>query len=79
MISKNRNYPKNAKNAWMFFQTERREEIKAQGLVGVQATTRLAEMWRTLSEEEKKPYQILADQDKKRFEAQARGGAEKVE
>jgi hypothetical protein len=50
-MSTKEDVPKRAKSAYMFFCGERRKE----------------RTWKDLSDEEKKPYQEMAEEDKKRF------------
>uniref|UniRef100_A0A6B2LIQ4 HMG box domain-containing protein n=1 Tax=Arcella intermedia TaxID=1963864 RepID=A0A6B2LIQ4_9EUKA len=67
---KDPNAPKPAANAYMLFQKERRAEIKSQN-PNLKAVTEIAkklgEMWRGMTEEEKKKYTKQAEQDKERF------------
>ncbi|KAL0036922.1 hypothetical protein WJX77_005063 [Trebouxia sp. C0004] len=57
-----------AKNAYMFFMADRRDAVKAEtpGISVGDIAKVIGEMWRGLSEEEKKPFQDLANADKDR-------------
>jgi len=62
--------PKGATNPYMCFQKERREQIKLDNpslkTLGTLAK-KMGEIWRGMSEDEKKPFVELAAKDKKRF------------
>jgi len=67
---KDPNAPKPATNAYMLFQKEKREEIKAQN-PGLRSVTEIAkkmgEIWRKMTDDDKKKYTKQADQDKERY------------
>jgi len=70
---KDPNAPKPATNPYMFFQNEKREQIKKDNpelkkLTDVAKKT--GAIWRAMTEEEKKPYKEQAAKDKKRFETE---------
>eukprot|EP00455_Lapot_gusevi_P021975 TRINITY_DN22924_c0_g1_i1.p1 TRINITY_DN22924_c0_g1~~TRINITY_DN22924_c0_g1_i1.p1 ORF type:complete len:316 (+),score=83.31 TRINITY_DN22924_c0_g1_i1:65-1012(+) len=55
--------------AYFAYCKEKREEVKAQyNLEGKEVTTKLGELWRKMTDEEKKPYEDLVKQDKERYE-----------
>lgn len=61
--------PKKAKNAYMFFANDKREEVKQANpdLKMKEVLSKLGEMWREMSAEEKKPYEDKAAEDKERY------------
>lgn len=67
---KDPNAPKGATNAYMMFSKEQREKLKNEGkkVSFGEAGKIIAEKWKSLAEDEKKPYQDAADKDKKRYE-----------
>ena len=74
--------PKGATNAFMVFSKEQREKFKAEGkkVTFAEAGKLIAERWKALSDDDKKPYQEAAEKDKKRHEKadsfKGRGGQE---
>ena len=52
--------PKHNQSAYVFFFKEMKKEMKGK--------TKINELWKNLSNEDKKPYQDMAEQDKKRFD-----------
>ena len=69
---KDPNAPKGAKNSFIFFCNEKRQEVKEENssLKATEITKKLGEMWKEEDEEEKKRYQKMAADDKKRYEAE---------
>jgi len=67
---KDPNAPKKPKNAFMFFANDKRESVKAKHpkFKTTEISTKLGEMWKSLSEAEKKPYEKQAENDKGRYE-----------
>jgi len=61
-------HPKSARNAWIFFQAEKRPEVKEQEDDSKEVSRILGKMWKELPEDEKKPYEKMAKKDKKRYE-----------
>ncbi|KAI8969286.1 high mobility group box domain-containing protein, partial [Mycotypha africana] len=67
---KDPNAPKRGLSAYMFFSQEKRAEVKADnpdasfGQIG----KLLGEKWKSMSDEDKKPYVAKAEADKKRYE-----------
>ena len=61
--------PKGAKNAFIFFCNEKRQEVKEENasLKATEITKKLGEMWKEEEDEEKKRYQKMAEDDKKRY------------
>lgn len=55
--------------AFIFFANEKRQQVKDLNpdLKLTDVTTKLADMWRKLSDTEKEPYQIMSEKDKERF------------
>ncbi len=64
--------PKQAKSAYIFFCTAKREEVKAANpeMSSKDITKELGKMWGELSEEEKVPFVKQHDEDKVRYEAE---------
>ena len=64
--------PKRARSAYIFFCGEKREEVTKKlvkdGKKKTDVMKKLGEMWRDLDDKEKKPYEKMAKEDKKRFE-----------
>jgi hypothetical protein len=62
--------PKAAKNAFIFFCAEKRDEVKKEDpeMKPTDITKKLGEMWRELDEEDKEEYQEKAKEDKERFD-----------
>ena len=66
---KDPNAPKGAKNAFIFFCNEKRQEVKEENasLKATDITKKLGEMWKDEDEEEKERYKKMAEDDKKRY------------
>lgn len=64
--------PKRALSAYMFFVKENRADIKNNNPDAsfVELATLVSSAWKETSDDDKKPYQLLADTDKKRYEAE---------
>jgi upstream-binding transcription factor len=62
--------PKAAKNSFIFFCAEKRDEVKKEesDLKPTEITKKLGEMWREMDDEDKEEYQQKAVGDKERFE-----------
>eukprot|EP00474_Spongospora_subterranea_P008415 CRZ08873.1 hypothetical protein [Spongospora subterranea] len=69
---KDPNAPKAASNAYMIFCKERRAELKSENpsLAFGKIGAKLGEIWRTLSSEEKRPYEERASSDRERYRKQ---------
>ena len=69
-VKKDPNAPKKASSAYIFFSNEKRAEVKKAHpelkSMGMMAK-RLGEMWKALSESDRKPYQKMANDDKERY------------
>jgi len=66
----------------MYFQNAHREQIKKDNphlKTLPQFAKKMGEVWRMMSEEEKKPYMELADKDKLRYEQENKAYKEKLE
>jgi hypothetical protein len=61
--------PMGAKNAFLFFSSEKRSEVKEQniGMKPCDITKKLGEMWREMDDEDKEEFQHKAKEDKDRF------------
>jgi len=68
-VKKTKNGPKRGRSGYIFFCTERRPIIKEEesDLDTKEITSRLGAIWKSLSGEEKSPYEKLAEEDKKRY------------
>jgi len=66
---KDPNAPKSVSNAYMIFCKATRPKLRAQhsNLKFGQIGAKLGAMWRTMSAQEKKPYEILANKDRERY------------
>lgn len=62
--------PKKPTSAWIYFNTETVAKLKAEGMDQKEAFGKSAEIWKTLSENQKKPYSDKAKQDESRYQAQ---------
>jgi hypothetical protein len=74
--------PKQATNAYMYFQSAQREQIKKDNptlKTLPQMAKKMGEIWKGMNEEEKKPYQELAGKDKIRYENEKKVFTEKLE
>jgi hypothetical protein len=62
--------PKKNKSSYLFFVTEKRAQVVSDfpELKGKDIVSKLAELWRELSDDEKKPFVDLAAKDKIRYE-----------
>jgi len=67
---KDKNAPKRAISAFFFYQKTRRESLKTEqkDLTNKQLISKMSEEWKNLSEDQRKPYQKMAEQDKARYE-----------
>jgi|SRR6056297_3548684 len=67
---KDPNAPKRALNGYMYFSKDKREQVKAENPDA--AVTSIAKLlgaqWKGMSDDEKKPYQKMAEKDKLRYE-----------
>ena len=61
--------PKRATTAWVYYNSEKTAELKAQGK-GKQAMVANSETWGAASEEEKAPYVKMAADDEQRYQKQ---------
>jgi hypothetical protein len=61
--------PKRGKSSYIFFCVDKRDDIKQNhpDLSAKQITSKLGEVWRGMSDEDKEPFVTLADEDKKRY------------
>jgi hypothetical protein len=68
--AKDPNAPKKALSAYMFFATENRAAIKAENpnLTFGELAKAVGDKWKTMSDEDKKPYTDKATADKARYE-----------
>ena len=65
------NKPKKPTSPWIFFNNEKVAELKRdKGLDQKEAFTRSAEIWKSLSDEQKKPYFDKNKQDEDRYKRQ---------
>lgn len=64
--------PKRPRSAYMYFCQEKRTEVKDANpeLSGKEITAELGKMWRKLSDNEKKPYMLKQNDDKKRYDTE---------
>ena len=60
--------PKKGLSAYMFFVAEKRKSPEFQGLGVTDVAKKAGEIWKTISEEDKKPFEELAAKDKARYE-----------
>jgi len=69
---KDPNAPKRALSAYMYFANECREDVRAAnpGIKFGDLGKRLGQMWKELSEDERKPYEEKAAADKQRYESE---------
>eukprot|EP00743_Colponemidia_sp_Colp-15_P001791 GILK01001955.1.p1 GENE.GILK01001955.1~~GILK01001955.1.p1 ORF type:complete len:177 (+),score=34.17 GILK01001955.1:82-612(+) len=67
---KDPNMPKRAMSAYMYFAEEIRPEVKRTfpDLPVTEVMKEIARRWQALSEEDRKPYDMKADEDKKRYD-----------
>ncbi|KAL1968320.1 hypothetical protein VTN77DRAFT_1849 [Rasamsonia byssochlamydoides] len=67
---KDPNAPKRGLSAYMFFANEQREAVREQnpGISFGQVGKLLGERWKSLTEEQRRPYEEKAAADKKRYE-----------
>lgn len=67
---KDPNAPKRPKSAYLFFTSEKMASIRAQNpdMVQKEIMKRAGEMWKELSEDQKKKFQDMAARDKTRYE-----------
>ncbi len=66
---KDPNAPKRASSAWIFYTSEKRSELHEENpdKKMTELTTIMSEMWRNLTDEEKKPYKDLETKDRERY------------
>lgn len=66
---KDKDAPKKGLSAFMYFSSDKREQIKADnpGIAFTEVAKKLGELWKTLSAEDKKPYEAKAEEDKGRY------------
>ncbi|DBA04144.1 TPA: hypothetical protein N0F65_004252 [Lagenidium giganteum] len=66
---KDKNAPKRALSAFMFFSNDIRDTVKREmpELEFLQISSEIGRRWKELSEEDRKPYDELADADKRRY------------
>jgi len=66
---KDPNRPKRSMSSFMFFANDKRAEVKAKypDLKITDMTKKLAEMWKVITEDEKKKYENQANKDKDRY------------
>ncbi|PAV64448.1 hypothetical protein WR25_07035 [Diploscapter pachys] len=79
--TKDPNAPKRASTAYMLWFNENRSSIKKDGDAVADTAKRAGEMWKKMSDDEKKPYEAKAKGDKERYEREMKaykesGGAE---
>lgn len=69
---KDPNAPKRALSAYMFFANENRDIIKSENpdVSFAQVGRLLGEKWKSLTAEDKQPYEAKAEADKKRYESE---------
>lgn len=67
---KDKNAPKKALSAFIFFGNEKRPALMAEGRSITECGSALGALWKELSEEEKKPYQEKATADKERYQTE---------
>ncbi|PVV01307.1 hypothetical protein BB560_004277 [Smittium megazygosporum] len=66
---KDQNAPKRGLSAYMFFSQEYREKVKLQNPDATFGKI-LGEMWKEMTDDQKKPYKAKAEKDKQRYEAE---------
>lgn len=68
---KDKDAPKKALSAFMFFSNDKREQVKADnpGIAFGEVGKKLGELWKAASAEDKAPYEAKAEEDKKRYAA----------
>ncbi len=61
--------PKGAKNAYIFFCNDKRDQIKKANptMKATEITSKMGEMWKELSDKKKAVYKEMAEEDKKRY------------
>jgi hypothetical protein len=67
---KNPNAPKGPCNAFMWFSGDERKRLVAAGVSQKDAVTQTGARWKTMTAEEKKPFQTLAERDQARYKAE---------
>ena len=60
--------PKGPCNAYIFFSVEKRKELVSGGMTEKQAISEAGNLWRGMSEEQRRPFQDKALEDKARYE-----------
>jgi high mobility group protein B2 len=66
---KDPNAPKRASSAWIFYTSEKRPQLQEENSDKkmTELTTIMSEMWRNLTDEEKKPYKDMETKDRERY------------
>jgi len=66
---KDPNAPKRASTAWIFYTSEKRPDLRDENpdKKMTELTTIMSEMWRNLTDEEKKPYKDMETKDRERY------------
>jgi len=69
---KDPNAPRKRRSAYIFYCSANREEVKRENpdLPATEITTKLAEMWNTLPDDQKVPFVKMSEQDKERYETE---------
>ena len=60
--------PKKPLNAYMWFCSDKREELKGKGFSNTEILRELGRLWKELSDKKKKPYVKKAEEDKERYQ-----------
>ena len=68
--NKDSTHPKRPTNSYMLFSTQTRQKIKDKNpeLKATEISVKLGEMWKTMTDKKKKPFEEQAKQDKQRYE-----------
>ncbi|PVU99807.1 hypothetical protein BB559_000400 [Furculomyces boomerangus] len=69
---KDENAPKRCLSAYMFFSQEYRGKVKKENPAATfgELGKILGEMWKSMTDEQKKPFNLKAEKDKKRYETE---------
>jgi len=65
---KDKNAPKKASTAYLFFSNAQRQKYKSESLPLAEMSKRIGAEWKVLSSEDKKPFEEMAAKDKLRYE-----------